>query len=212
MKNKKFMVLLVLSFLFLLVVGSMYSYSLYISKTEQAIEMRVANWDILVNDSMVTDGGEETKTFTINDMTLTGAGAHVEEGLFAPGVSGSFTLAIDPYDTEVSFVYDLTVDSSNIKNDRITITEVSKVDKYGNLIDGGFLKNIDSEKGIYEDTVYYDKNTYLKPKEDRCIYIRITISWLNDENNNVADTEVGMNGDQPKLDIPIKVNFRQYVG
>ncbi len=212
MKNKKIMILLVLSFLFLIVVGSMYSYSLYESKSNQAIEMKVANWDILVNDKMITDGTEEAKTFNINDMTLSGADEHVKENLFAPGVSGSFTLAIDPSDTEVSFKYYLTVDASRITNNMIKITQVSMIDKNGNVINNGNLNNIDPDKGVYEGLVLYDKETSKKDKEDRLIIIKITITWLNDDNNNVADTEVGTSSNNPILDIPVKVNFEQYVG
>lgn len=212
MRNKKIMVLLILSFLFFLVLGSMYSYSLYESRNEQAIEMKVANWNIFVNESLVTGEEELSRVFTINDMVLSGGGTTVKEGLFAPGVSGSFTLAIDPSDTEVSFDYFLTVDGSKIENDMIKIVEVQQIDKTGNPVSGGALTPVENQDGVYQGFFKYDEARKNQNADDRSVIVRITITWFNDEDNNEEDTKVGISSNTPKLDIPVKVSFKQHVG
>ena len=116
-------------------------------------------------------------------------------------------MLIEPGETQVSIKYTLDVsllyDNSSIalyrsdpnSNNKIPMEEDGFVD-YMYYTDGGFT--------------YKDSNGVVKSAE-RLEFI-IYVEWVNDENNNEADTIIGTSGTAPVLEIPVNILFEQYLG
>ena len=223
--NKKMRVLLLLSFLFILVLGAAYTYSKYYTEVSGVASADVAEWDIIVNNCKIDrpnesdatcfeqiDNGDGTftlkKNFNISDMTYSNSDLeNVAENKLSPGSSGTFKVVIEPGETQVSIKYTMDVsllyDNSSIalyrsdpnSNNKIPMEEDGFVD-YMYYTDSGFT--------------YKDSNGIVKSAE-RLEFI-IYVEWVNDENNNEADTIIGTSGTAPVLEIPVNILFEQYLG
>lgn len=224
--NKKINVLIILSFLFILVFGAAYSYSKYSTEVSGSASADVANWNITVNgcdivnpDKTNTSCFNETvntedntvtinKNFKITDFTYTNnSNPDVVGNKIAPGSSGTFKIKIKPNDTQVSIKYKLDV-SLGKENDSIVLYRSDPNDTNKVLME---------EEG-YEGLLQYTDNgfTYVNSSGNveliDSIEFIIYVEWLNDENNNSIDTEIGTSGTAPKLDIPVSIQFDQYLG
>lgn len=189
--NKKIIVLGSLLFLVLFIFGVANTFGLFHSEIEGNFNSNVAKWNILINDTNISNG--VTDKFVINDLVYNDTDNKLP-GTIAPGTSGTFSLTIDASDTEVSVIYTLEVDESRFQNDMIKVSRVDKVEGIGEF-------NKISE-GVYQGIIPYNAKTKIK--------IDFTITWENDENNNEIDTEIGTR-ENPDLEIPVVVTATQYV-
>ena len=173
----------------LIVIGS---YSLFESQRTNTSELEIAKWEIKVNDDLLS-GGEST--FTINNFVWS-TSQYVKPGKAAPGLSGYFDIVIDPNDTDTSIRYDITFDFSNLDSDQFQITEIKEIDDKSIVRTGEYTY---SNIILLEDIDDGETNT-----------IRVYIEWVNDENNNEKDSELGtvLNN---QISIPVSVDVTQYI-
>ena len=109
----------------------------------------------------------------------------------------TFEIEIDPTDTQVSFVYELTIDTSDLLNEEFEITSVTETN--GNTF-------------IRTDENKYVGIAHLNEIENGEIYnIEIEITWNNDDNNNDSDYELGIRADE-ELNIDVNIELSQYIG
>ena len=173
----------------LIVIGS---YSLFESQRTNTSELEIAKWEIKVNDDLLS-GGEST--FTINNFVWS-TSQYVKPGKAAPGLSGYFDIVIDPNDTDTSIRYDITFDFSNLDSDQFQITEIKEIDDKNIVRTGEYTY---SNIILLEDIDDGETNT-----------IRVYIEWVNDENNDEKDSELGtvLNN---QISIPVSVDVTQYI-
>ncbi len=189
--NKKILILGLLSFLVLFIFGVASTFGLFHSEIDGEVNTDVAKWNILINDTNISDG--ITDKFVINDLAYSDT-LNKKPGTIAPGTSGTFSLTIDAADTEVSVIYTIEVDDSKFGNDMLQIASVDKVSGSGEF------KEI--ADGVYQGIIPYNAKSK--------VTIDFTITWINDEGNNDVDSEIGTR-ENPDLEIPVVVTATQYV-
>ena len=189
--NKKILILGLLSFLVLFIFGIASTFGLFHSKVDGDVNTDVAKWNILINDTNISDG--VTDKFVINDLAYSDT-TNKKPGTIAPGTSGTFSLTLDATDTQVSVIYTIEVDDSKFGNEMLKIAKVEKV-----AGSGDFQEVTD---GIYQGIIPYNAKSK--------VTIDFTITWINDEANNEIDSEIGTR-ENPDLEIPVVVTATQYV-
>lgn len=190
MKNK---LLLITSFLLVLMLLLEFkkTYGLFESDYDLNVTQSIGKWNIYVNN--VDARTEETidiDTFVNNE------NSRVKEGRIAPSSSGYFDISINPLDTNVAFMYNLSFNFTNL-NENIVIDRIEET--LGNTI------------------IRTDENTYsniftLEDIENNLENnIRVHIKWINDETMNEEDSEIGLLKDN-SLGISVNVVITQYLG
>ncbi len=189
MKQKKGLLLAVV-LLLVVATGSVITltYSRYTSSATGTSTAGVAAWVVKVNDSDIV----ASDTFTASDITWTSSD-YVDDGVIAPGSTGTFTIVIDATESGVAVDYSVSIDSSDLTsaNSNITITGVSATNSdfsYANGIATGSL-------GL----------------NDSAVTLTVSIAW-NDENTtaaNTSDTYTGVNVNE--ISIPVTVTATQKV-
>ena len=190
--KKYSMVLAPFFFLVIILVVTVASYALFESQRTNTSEIEIAKWEIKVNDDLLS--GNES-TFTVDNFTWE-TSPYVKEGKAAPGLSGYFDIVIDPNDADTSIMYDVAFDFSNLDSDQFAITSIEEVDNKAIVRTGQYkYSNIIS----LDDIQNGETNT-----------IRVYIEWINDEENNEKDSELGkvLNN---QISIPVSVNVTQYI-
>ncbi len=187
--KKYTMVLAPFFFLVMIFVGS---YALFESQRVNTSSLAIAKWQVKVNDNLLSGS---TSTFTINNFTWS-TSQYVKEGKAAPGLNGYFDIEIDPNDADTSIRYDVTFDFSVLDSSQFEITEIKEVD----------------DKNIVRTGEYTYSNIILLDdiKNGETNTIRVYIEWLNDENNNEKDSELGTVLNSQVM-IPVAVDVTQYV-
>ncbi len=179
-------------FFFLVMIIVVGTYALFESQRTNTSNLEIAKWEIKVNDSLLSGS---TSTFVIDNFVWS-TSQYVMEGKAAPGLNGYFDIVIDPNDTDTSIRYDVTFDFSNLDSDQFTITEISEIDDKSVVQTGEFTYS-----GIIPLASSVDGETNT---------LRVYIEWINDENKNDKDSELGkvLNN---QLMIPVSVNITQYI-
>lgn len=223
--NKKISLLLILSFLFIIVMGGAYTYSKYNSSAVGTATADISKWNISVNNcnivnpdknnascfkETVNEDGSVTvnKNFNVTDFTYSNNNnADVVDSKIAPGSSGTFKVTIKPNDTQVSIKYKLNVALAKA-NDSITLyrSDPNKTNKV--------IMEKDGYEGILQYTeqgfTFVDSNGVTRNAD--IVEFIIYVEWVNDERNNEIDTEIGTTGMAPILEIPVNILFEQYLG
>lgn len=172
MKEYRTIILLGLTSL-LLVFGIAYTRSRLVANIDTSQNAVLAKWNITLNNTLIT----QTMSDTIALGNITWTNSHANPEKVAPGSSGIVDLVINPQDTQVSFRYDITFTDHNVDpNVLLTITNMSA--NGNNLIHTA----TNTYTGIFPLSEIEAHQTKV---------ITIYISWLDDENNNETDTQVG---------------------
>ena len=224
--NKKVRLLLILSFLLILVLGAAYSFSKYSTAISGTASADISKWNITVNDCNIVNPDKSNtscfaetvntedntvtvnKNFNISEFTYSNNNnADVVDSKIAPGSSGTFKITIKPNDTQVSIKYKLNVAlgkaNSSISLFRSDPNSTNKVP----METDGFEDILQySDQGF----TYVDANGVTRSASE--IVFIIYVDWINDEKNNDIDTEIGTSSTAPVLDIPVSINFEQYLG
>ena len=183
------MVLAPFFFLVMIFVGS---YALFESQRINTSNLEIAKWTVKVNDNMLSGS---TSSFTINNFTWS-TSEYVKEGKAAPGLNGYFDIEIDPNDADTSIKYDVTFDFSVLDSNQFSITEIKEIDDKSIVRTGEYT---------YSNIILLDD---IKTGETNTI--RVYIEWINDENNNEKDSELGTVLNNQVM-IPVAVDVTQYV-
>lgn len=165
------------------------TYGLFESKNVMTMENNLAKWQVLINGTNVTSN----KKFVVDTINVTNSD-NVKEGKIAPGCEGYFDIVINPTDTDVSIVYNITFDFSKISNS-FTFYKIEEIAS-GNLIRTG--ENTYSKVISLEEIKKGVTNT-----------IRVYVKWENIEDNNDYDSEIGIAKDS-SINIPVEVEVSQY--
>lgn len=196
--NKNFRNILIFSIVIIcfMIYVSFYTYSLFESVVSNSVDSDIAKWNIKVNNSMITSGNTIDNTFNIGGINWL-SGGHVKEGKAAPGSIGSFTIEVDPTDTQVSFTYQIEIDTSSLNNDYFIIQSVSE-------------RNNSEFYRIGENT-YVGVAKLSDINLGKKYYIDVNIEWVNNDLNNANDYEIGKNATEGVY-IPVNIELNQYFG
>lgn len=188
---KKHIMVLAPFFFLILIFFVVETYGLFESERTNTTSIGIAKWQVKINEDNIN--GSETQ-FVINEINWESS-QNVKEGKVAPGMSGYFDIVIDPNDTETSIRYDITFDFSNLDEDQFTIDEIVEID----------------DKPIVHTDIYTYSNiiTLDDINDGETNTIRVYISWVNDEDNNDKDSELGKVYNN-KLEIPVTVEITQH--
>lgn len=199
MPNKKMVRWLLISVTLIMLIITIYMivniYAVFYSEVSGISKSNLAKWNITINGTNISSG--ITEEFVMNKFNVI-QNQNVKEGKIAPGVTGNFEILINAVNTEVSFRYDISIDTSYLKDKKITITSIEEINRNNRLFKTG--ENTYTGIMLLSDI----KNNYTNN-------IKITFYWENDENNNLQDTSLGTTLGS-KLQIPIIVNAIQYLG
>lgn len=116
MKNNKKVLLLLL---FIAICAAIFFiiqiYAKYLSSANSDTEMKIANWNILVNNLSIKTNTDISSTI----QPVFPGTEHIKEGIVAPTAEGYFDLNFDFTNTDVSFKYDINTiaaDTSLVKD------------------------------------------------------------------------------------------------
>ena len=196
MNKKRITVIGVTLIAVILFIALYYTYSLFETNKEITVSSDIAKWNVKVNNTMVTGGGTTAATFNLGSINWS-SGGHVRSGKAAPGSTGNFTIEIDPTNTDVSFTYELTIDTSSLENDEFIISRVRETN--GNEF-------IRTSENTYVGIARLNNN-----KNGRKYNVEINITWNNNEENNESDYELGKKAEL-EVNIPVSLNIEQSTG
>ena len=182
------------------------TYSRYVADTTGNLELLFAKWQILVNDSDITNQTSSSIELT----PVVENNNNVASGTIAPSSKGYFDIDINPENVGVSFDYTITLDVLNENMPDLMITKYSILDSTyveGNTID---IKTMTGN--VIEGTLTYDNNTADFKYEP--FTIRVYFEWYEGENeqmDDAADTLVAtsVTEENNTLDIEAKIQFKQ---
>lgn len=173
-----------------------YTYSLFETNKQIPVSSDLAKWHVKVNNTMVTGTATSVNTFNMGSINWN-SGGHVRSGKAAPGSIGSIEIEIDPTDTQVSFAYEITINTSSLENNEFKITSVSETNG---------KEFIQTGENTYVGIARLADNT-----NGQKYNIEINVTWNNNENNNTSDYELGKKA-EIEVNLPISINITQYTG
>lgn len=168
------------------------SYALFESELAVEADTTAGAWNIYVNNTNISGS---TTTFTVDNINIS-TNEHVVANKMAPGTSAYFDLNIVPTGTDVSVRYDITFDFSELSTSLV-------VDDISELNGRNLVRTAEN--------VYSGVMTLNEIRNNATSSVRVSIKWDNDEANNEADTEVGMNVNG-SISIPVRIDVIQYLG
>lgn len=199
--SKKFKLLIVIFCLAISFSLISNTYSRYVASSEGNVEVSFAKWEILVNNTDITNSNSSSITFnpTIDQ------NANVADGKVAPSSTGYFDVQIDPSNVDVSFKYriDLDIDSEDIPD--LMITKYAILDN--NYSAGDTLTYHTLTNGYIENTVNYNNN--LQP-----FTVRVFFEWYEGNNelmNDAADTAIANDAENQSFTINANIRFEQVI-
>ena len=166
------------------------TYSSYESNLDSKIVPNIANWDIYINDNLITTS--EQKTISIKDIVW--KNNHAADNKVAPGSKGKLDITIDPKQTDVAIKYEIEIIDKKVDSNKIlTVTNID-------LNDNQITK---TEDNIYNGIISIDDI-----KNEKETTISLDIEWINDDTVNDLDKNIS------SLDDYIVINFNasQYRG
>lgn len=194
--KKHILIILCVVSVVILFVQIVYTYSLFETDRDAVIISPIAKWNIMVNDAFITGDISQQNSFRLGGVDWN-SGGHVREGKAAPGSVGTFEINIDPTDTEVSFLYEITIDTSSFLNEEFYVSGV---------------RELNGEQFIRTGESTYVGVAHLSDNQNDTVYhIEIDVSWNNNDNNNDNDYRLGVLAEND-VTIPVSLRFAQYTG
>ena len=150
----------------------------------------VANWNIKINNEDIRN-----KTTLTNNITPTiNSNANVNDNVLAPGSSGYFDVTIDATNADVSFTYEITIDSLNAS----TIEDLD-INSYA-VNDFTNIQTISN--GVVSGTITHNTPSTV---------VRVFFSWIDDGTDtmtNQDDTAAATSG-TANADILVSFHLTQ---
>ena len=174
-----------------------YTYSKYVTGTSGSAGVRIARWNLTVNDQDIVNNSNFS---SVIEPEFPGT-SHIASGVIAPTAEGYFVISIDGSDTDVSFSY--TITTSDNQN-----SAVSDLILTGYSIDNGPRQTTAITNGHLSIT-----NNVLYTDLDKDVDITIYFAWNDDSTNgatmdNSDDTDTTTDSSYRAL-INVNVNFVQ---
>ena len=201
MIKAKFKLLIVLTLLGLSLSIMSSTYSRYVADTTGDIAMAFAKWQILVNNSDITN--ETSTSITIEPTIL--EDENVAQNKLAPTSSGYFDILIDPSNVQVSFNYKIEIIKDEDIPDLI-------IDKYA-IIDNNTSETDESEI-IYNDILNNEINDSFSLDEDNFepFTIRVFFEWYDEEDNTMSDdADTNLITNKENFNITANITFEQKI-
>lgn len=109
-KNKSIKILIILAATILITIFIGYGYSKYVTSIKGETKAQIASWNFKVNGSSSQMEKINLADTIIEDTTTENA----EKGYVLPGTKGCFNIQVDASGSEVSLLYNIDIDVSNI--------------------------------------------------------------------------------------------------
>lgn len=196
------------------------TYSRYVAGTTGNVKMSFAQWQILVNDSDITNNSSSS----IVSRPIINENKYVESNKIAPASSGYFDISIDPSNVDVSFNYSITLDVLNENIPDLIITKYAILDidydekdaiTYKNIENNVIQGSLDVENIATEsDEVIASGSDEINENSFKPFIIRICFEWYEGENENMndeVDSSIGNNTENNDLEIEAKIKFEQKI-
>lgn len=202
--KRKFKFLLLLFSLSLTLGMMSNTYSRYIADTTGEMKVVFAKWQILVNDTDITN----SKSSSINLVPIMEENPNITDGTVAPSSKGYFDINIDPTNVNVSFNYSISLNVVNQDIPDLMITKYAILDK--NYQEGDNIEyNTLSTDNMITGTLEHNNNKTFEP-----FTVRVYFEWYDDTDNTMndeSDTEIGNKAalEDTELKINAKINFKQ---
>ena len=184
------------------------TYSRYVAGTTGNIDILFAKWQILVDNTEVTNQAGSSISFT----PIIESNENVKDNTIAPTSKGYFDIDINPENVDVSFSYqiDLAIDNEEIPD--LMITKYAILDS--NYQEGDVIEYTTLSSNTITNDLLFDNTTpnfSFQP-----FTVRICFEWFDGENelmDNDDDTLVGIDAasDEVTFTIDANISFEQIV-
>lgn len=193
-KNKKVLIIIVLLIIIfiILIYAILSTFATFRSEFTGGMKIDNATWKILVNSTDISSNA--VKEFVIDDIEIDESQG-VEPGKLAPGLKGNFNILIDPTETDVSIMYEIKFDTTDINATNIRIDSVKET-MAGNTL-------IKSDSNTYVGIISLDDI-----KNNLTNNIQVTLFWCDDGNEDINIGSIPNH----KINIPVQVKVSQYLG
>lgn len=203
---KKLRILLVLVSLSLTLGLMSNTYSRYIADATGDLKVLFAKWQILVNETDITNNSSTT----IHFVPIIEENEFVTNNTIAPSSKGYFDIAIDPSNVEVSFNYTITLDLLNEDMPDLMITKYAILNN--TYLEGDEVQTETLTTNSITGTLQYDnsqENFQFEP-----FTIRVYFEWYEGENETMddeADSIIGQKAatEDTSLQIKTTIHFEQ---
>ena len=206
--TKKIKILLLIFSLSLTLSYMSNTYSRYVADATGNVNVLFAKWQILVNDSDITN--ETTSSIEITPVIY--ENENVAKNTIAPSSKGYFDIVINPENVGVSFEYDITLDVLNENMPDLLITNYS-------ILKSDYIEGQSVDVETITDNVITGTMNYDNTKNDfkyEAFTVRVYFEWFegntedrNEEMDDAADTLVANDTEVDSLEIEAKITFKQ---
>ena len=177
------------------------TYSKYTNTATGTATLDIAKWSVKIDDTQmnaISSGALSVPlTYTAN--------SYVKANKIAPGGSATFTLVIDPTDSEVAIDYDISIGAvTGLTNagSAIALTGATYT------VDGGSAQNATITSGAGAINFTEDLADVVAGKK---VTVVGTITWDNaSDANSAADTANGLNDPSPT--VAVSITAQQHIG
>ena len=200
----KFKILMVISSLAFTLSLMSNTYSRYVADVDGDIELLFAKWQILVNDSDITNN----TTTSINITPVMEENVNVADNTIAPSSKGYFDIEVDPSNVGVSFNYNITLDVVNENLPDLIISKYAILDS--DYIEGDQITTTTILNNTIDGTVDYDATAH-EP-----FTVRVFFEWyegVDEKMDDEADTNIGYEAalNNKSLLVNASISFNQKI-
>lgn len=197
MKKKVYFILLLVSCSISLSLIST-TYSRYVAGTNGNIDVMLAKWQLLINNQDITNE-------TNSEMVITPVieeNNNVKKNYLAPSSKGYFDINIDASNVDVSYSYDLTINTDNEELNNLLIYKYAILPNTYN--DGEKIEYTTITDGKITNEVLFDNNNPDFKYEP--FTIRIYFEWYDD-----TDINTSISSDLDNYKINVSMKFKQLI-
>ena len=205
MKKLLTILLLIMLIISLLQIANMYA--LYKQENQGDYSNLLGVWSIKVNGADISSGDQNLTFNMTEDNLIYLDSARVKRQKMAPGTQAYFEIIIDPTNTDVSVIYQLDMQFEQLTTKMKLVKVENWFQKSGNEEK---IENTDISTNLASNT--YKAVIPISKINDKYLnHVKLYFEWINDENNNAVDSEIGQT-ENAKISVPLKINLKQYTG
>lgn len=194
-KIKKFRLLIAFISLLMCLTFIQDTYAKYVNNVNGEANLTIARWKILVNNEDITTGSLAQEVIT----PVFSGTDYIKSDVIAPTSTGYFDIIIDAKDTDVSFNYTITVNTSS----ESSVTDLVTT---GYSINDGEVINFENYNENITGTIDYNTIDITTIR----VYVMWNDSVSNDMDNN-ADT-IAATTEESKALLNVSLSFIQNKG
>ena len=191
MKRYLIIVVLLLFFALFFAVGTL---GLFETNGNMSVSANLANWSIKINN--MNANSNVSTNFNVTSYIIKSPADNTENNVFFPGSSAYFYIDFDVTDTQVSVMYEIEFDFSNIHNDAIKINSIVE------------------ENGSDFSQIGFNKFAGIIPLSDIATngtrLWDVELLWDDLADNGENDYNIG-NASDRTLRIPVHIHAIQYI-